>query len=36
MAWVPKGELAFYEFPAADRPVLREILQGQLEKELSS
>ena len=33
MVWVPKGELAFYEFPAADRPVLKKILQGQLEKE---
>jgi len=28
MAWVPMGKLAFYEFPAADRPVLRKILQG--------
>jgi 8-oxo-dGTP diphosphatase len=36
MAWVPKGELAFYEFPAADRPVLRKILQGQHEKDPSS
>jgi len=36
MAWVPKGELAFYEFPAADRSVLRKIFQGQLEEEPSS
>ena len=36
MAWVPKGELVFYEFPAADRPVLKKILQGQLEKEILS
>ena len=36
MAWVPKHELAFYDFPAADRPVLRKILQGQFEKEPSS
>jgi 8-oxo-dGTP diphosphatase len=35
MAWVRKHELAFYEFPAADRPVLRKILQGQLEREPS-
>ena len=27
MAWVPMGELVFYEFPDADRPVLRKILQ---------
>ena len=36
MAWVTRGELMFYEFPAADRPVLRKILQGQLEKEFFS
>ena len=36
IAWVTKGELAFYEFPAADRPVLRQILQGQLKKDLFS
>lgn len=36
MAWVPKGELAFYEFPAADRPVLRKILQGQIANEIFS
>jgi 8-oxo-dGTP diphosphatase len=36
MAWVPKGELTFYEFPAADRPVVEKILQGQLEEEFSS
>jgi hypothetical protein len=25
-----------YEFPAADRPVVKKILQGQLKEELSS
>ena len=27
IAWVPKHELAFYDFPEADLPVLRKILQ---------
>ena len=31
MAWVPKGELSSYEFPEADRPVLRKLLERNLE-----
>jgi len=36
MAWVPKGELSSYEFPEADRPVLKKILERNLEKESCS
>ncbi len=31
IAWVPKQELALYDFPEADLPVLRIILQDKLE-----
>ncbi len=34
MAWVPQEELGAYEFPAADHPVLKAILQGKLAQEL--
>jgi mutator protein MutT len=34
MAWVPLHELATYEFPAADEPVLKKIIQGGFEHEL--
>ena len=33
MAWVPRHELASYEFPVADQPVVKEIIQGRLENE---
>ena len=33
MAWVSPHELSSYEFPAADQPVLKKIMQGQLEQE---
>ena len=33
MAWVPKHELALYDFPEADLLVLRKILQDQLDAE---
>ena len=36
MAWVHKNDLSSYEFPAADRPVLRKLFQGRLEKETCS
>ena len=32
MVWVHRHELSSYEFPEADQPVLRKLLQGQLEK----
>jgi 8-oxo-dGTP diphosphatase len=31
MAWVPKCELSSYELPEADRPVLRKLLERNLE-----
>jgi len=36
MAWVPKSDLSSYEFPEADRPVLRKLLERNLEKESCS
>lgn len=33
IAWVHRHELSLYEFPEADRPVLRRLLQEQTEKE---
>lgn len=29
VAWVTKADLPFYDFPAADQPVLQEIIQGK-------
>jgi len=34
IAWVHRHELASYEFPEADRPVLRKLLQEQAEMKL--
>jgi len=36
IVWVHRQELASYEFPAADRPVLRKLLQEQAEPESCS
>jgi 8-oxo-dGTP diphosphatase len=36
MAWVPKSELSSYEFPEADRPVLKKLIERNLEKESCS
>ena len=27
-AWVSKNDLSFYEFPAADRPIIKKLIQG--------